>query len=62
MDKNSRLEYMKRRFTVLRDQSDAVLSVTGDDIKDELGLMESVREHTRDNHTDHEELTSDARS
>ena len=52
---------MKRRFPVLRELADVVLPVTKDDIRDEMTLMDSVREHDRDAHTV-EELTSDAKA
>lgn len=61
MKRTERLAYMKRRFPVLRELTDVVLPVTKDDIHDEMALMDSVREHSRDAHTI-EELTSDAKS
>lgn len=61
MKRADRLNYMKRRFPVLRELADVVLPVTKDDINDELTLMDSVREHDRDAHTV-EELTSDAQT
>lgn len=61
MKRSDRLAYMKRRFPILRELTDVVLSVTKDDINDELTLMDSVREHDRDIHTV-EELTSDAKT
>ena len=59
MNHLSRLAYMKRRFSELEDQTDAVLSVTENDLQDEMGLMDSIREHHRDQRNT-EELTSDA--
>ena len=61
MKRFDRLAYMKRRFPVLRELADVVLPVTKDDIRDEMTLMDSVREHDRDAHTV-EELTSDAKA
>lgn len=59
LTKAERLEYMRRRFPVLDEQADAVIPVTKYDLKDELDLIDAVREHTRDEQTN-QELTSDA--
>lgn len=61
MKRINRLAYMKHRFPILRELTDAVLPVTRDDIKDEMMLMDSVREHDRNDHSN-AELTSDATS
>jgi hypothetical protein len=61
LKRDDRLAYMKRRFPILRELTDVVLPVTNDDIRDEMTLMDSVRENARDAHTS-EELTSDATS
>lgn len=60
MDKNKRLEYMKHRFPVLEEVADVVMPTGKQDIKEELDLMDSVREYVRDENTSHE-LTSDAK-
>ena len=59
MTKAERLEYMKRRFPILREMTDAVIPVGRSDIKEELDLLDSVREAVRDEETT-QELTSDA--
>lgn len=59
MTKAERLEYMKRRFPILREMTDAVIPVGRSDIKEELDLLDSVREAVRDEQTT-QELTSDA--
>lgn len=59
MTKSERLEYMKQRFPILREMTDVVIPVGKYDIKEELDLMDTVREHIRDEQTN-KELTSDA--
>lgn len=59
MTKQERLEYMKKRFPILREMTDAVIPVGNQDIKEELDLLDSVREAVRDDQTN-QELTSDA--
>ena len=59
MNKIERLAYMKRRFPILREMADAVIPVGKIDIEDELAMMDSVREHTRDISTEKTELNSD---
>lgn len=57
MNKADRLAYMRKRFPVLEnDRVDAVLSVSPDDIKDEMGLMDTFREYNR---AKEKSLTSD---
>ena len=59
MTKTERLAYMKTRFPILQEMTDAVIPVGKVDIEDELGMMDSVREHSRDILTEKTELTSD---
>lgn len=59
LTKEERLEYMKKRFPILEEMTDAVIPVGKQDIKEELDLMDAVREHLREEQT-FQELTSDA--
>jgi len=65
MNSQDRLNYMKRRFPVLKKETetlhsipaaDAVLPVTTDDVTDEASFLDAVREHDRGL----QHLTSDA--
>lgn len=65
MDAKQRLDYMKRRFPILKKETetlhtipaaDAVLPVTTDDVTDEASFLDAVREHDRGL----QHLTSDA--
>lgn len=59
MNKNERLAYMKKRFPILQEEmADAVIPSGKLDVEDELRMMDSVREHSKDVLTE-QELTSD---
>ncbi len=60
MDKQQRLEYMRKRFPQLeQDRVDAVLSVSKAEIDAEMKDMDTYREFARDKQTQKEALTSD---
>ncbi len=59
MNKNERLAYMKKRFPILQEEmADAVIPSGKLDVEDEMSMMDSVREHSKDVLTE-QELTSD---
>ena len=67
MDKKQRIAQLKKQYKKFKensnieifDDSDYVLPPKKDDLKDELDLLDSVREENRDHQTDSEFLTSD---
>lgn len=62
MDKQQRLEYMRKRFPQLeQDRVDAVLSVSNAEIDAEMKEMDTYREFARDKQSSKEALTSDER-
>lgn len=61
MDKQERLDYIRKKMQQADEVTDAVLPVTREDIKDEMSLLDGFREHQRDLHSDTEALNSDER-
>lgn len=61
MTKAESLAYIKRRMTELDAVTDAVISPSKRDIREEIELMDSFQEHQRDEKTSKTHLTSDER-
>jgi hypothetical protein len=59
MTKSEQLTYLKRKFKSAEMVTDAILPVSKQDIHDEMGLMDSVREYELDKKTSKKALTSD---
>ena len=60
MDKQQRLEYMRKRFPQLEENlTDAVIPMSKRDIQETVAELDSFREFQRDKQTSKEALTSD---
>ena len=60
MDKNKRMDYMRKRFPQLEESlGDAVVPLTKRDIKETVEELDAFREFQRDQRTSKEALTSD---
>lgn len=64
MSKSEQIEYMRKNWKPIQKDEvvDGVIPFTKVDVEDETSLMDSVREHKRDEFTNRHVLTSDEMS